>query len=152
LRILYGLVAAGVLERGGSAKTGARKVEQEYELEEIVDFYNRNFGSVHSYLEEKLGDKAADFADKTVRQVAELFPQLFEGIELGSAGRVDFDQILANLGDKPHEQKKAVLVEGLNELTYGLLLEIGHQFGQEEQERLTTNILNQGPPPGTMGA
>ncbi len=152
LRILYGLVAAGVLEQGGSAKTGARKVEQEYELEEIVDFYNRNFGSVYSYLQEKLGDKAGEFADTTVGQVSEFFPQLFEGIELGSAGRVDFDQILANLGDKSHEQKKTVLVEGLNELTYGLLLEIGHKFGQEEQESLTTNILNQGPPPGTMGA
>jgi hypothetical protein len=140
------------LERGGSAKKGARKVEQEYELEEIVDFYNRNFGSVYSYLQEKLGDKAGEFADTTVAQVSELFPQLFEGIELGSAGRVDFDQILANLGDKLHEQKKAVLVEGLNELTYGLLLEIGHKFGQEEQERLTTSLLSQGPPPGTMGA
>ena len=57
-----------------------------------------------------------------------------------------------NLGDKSHEQKKIMLVEGLNELTYGLLLEIGHELGQEEQERLTTDILNQGPPPGTMGA
>ncbi len=74
-------------------------------------------------------------------QVAELFPQLFEGIELGRAGRVDFDQILANLGDKSHENKKIVLVDGLNELTYGLLDEIGHKFGQQEQERVTTEHL-----------
>jgi hypothetical protein len=75
---------------------------------------------------------------------------LLESIELGTAGRVDFDQILANLGDKSHESKKAVLVEGLNELIYGLLLEIGQQFGKREQERVSTSILSQGPPPSIL--
>jgi hypothetical protein len=150
LRILYGLVAAGVLERGGVEESQSRQVEMEYELEEIVDFYNRNFGEVYAYLKQKLGEGAGEFADGTVARVAELFPVLFEGIELGTAGRVDFDQILANLGDKVHESKKAVLVEGLNELIYGLLLEIGHKFGKREQERVSTSILSQGPPPGTL--
>jgi hypothetical protein len=150
LRILCGLVAAGVLERGGVEESQSRQVEMEYELEEIVDFYNRNFGAVCSYLKQKLGEEASEFADGTVARVAELFPVLFESIELGTAGRVDFDQILANLGDKSHESKKAVLAEGLNELTYGLLLEIGHQFGKREQERVSTSILSQGPPPGTL--
>lgn len=150
LRILYGMVAAGVLVRGAT-ESPSRLVEMEYELEEIVDYYNRNFGAVCAYLQRKLGEQASEFADNTVAQVAELFPVLFESIELGTAGRVDFDQILANLGDKSHEQKKAVLVEGLNELTYGLLLEIGHRFGKKEQERVATSILSQGPPPGTFG-
>lgn len=150
LRILYGLVAAGVLVRG-AMEGQAAVVEMEYELEEIVDYYNRNYGAVYSFLQQKMGDKASEFADGTVAQVSQLFPALFEGIELGTAGRVDFDQILANLGDKSHEQRKAVLVEGLNELTYGLLLEIGHKFGKEEQERVATSILSQGPPPGTLG-
>jgi hypothetical protein len=151
LRILYGLIAAGVLERGGVEEADSHKVEMEYELEEIVDYYNRNFGAVYAYLKEKMGDRASEFADNTVARVSELFPVLFESIELGSAGRVDFDQILANLGDKTHESKKAVLVEGLNELTYGLLLEIGHHFGKREQERVSSSILSQGPPPGTLG-
>jgi hypothetical protein len=148
LRILYGLVAAGALERGGVEESQFRQVELEYELEEIVDFYNRNVGAVYAYLRQKLGDKAGEFADGTMTRVAELFPVLFEGIELRSAGRVDFDQILANLGDKSHESKKAILVEGLNELIYGLLLEIGNRFGKQEQETVSTSILSQGPPPG----
>jgi hypothetical protein len=150
LRILYGLVAAGILERGGVEEAHSHQVEMEYELEEIVDYYNRNFGAVYAYLKEKMGDRAGEFADRTVSRVAEIFPVLFESIELGSAGRVDFDQILANLGDRSHESKKAVLVDGLNELTYGLLLEIGHQFGKREQERVSSSILSQGPPPGTL--
>jgi hypothetical protein len=148
LRILYGLVAAGVLERGGVEESQSRQVELEYELEEIVDFYNRNVGAVYAYLKQKLGDKAGEFADGTMARVSELFPVLFEGIELGTAGRVDFDQILANLGDKSHESKKAILVEGLNELIYGLLLEIGNRFGKQEQETVLTSISSQGPPPG----
>ena len=150
LRILYGLVAAGVLERGAEEKQ-SRLVEMEYELEEIVEFYNRNFGAVYVFLREKIGDQVGEFADRTVAKVAQLFPTLFERIELGSAGRVDFDQVLANLGDKPHEANKAVLVDGLNELTYGLLLEIGNEFGKEEQERVASSILSQGRP-GAIGA
>ena len=43
-----------------------------------------------------LDDQVVEFADRTVTNVSQLFPTLFEGIELGSAGRVDFDQILAD--------------------------------------------------------
>ena len=150
LRILYGLVASGVLERGAEG-TRSRLVEMEYELEEIVDYYNRNFGAVYQFLHQKLGDEAGTLADKTVAEVAQLFPVLYQRIELGSAGRVDFEQILANLGDKSHEARKTVLVEGLNELTYALLLEIGHRFGKEEQETVATSILSQPQPDSIRG-
>ncbi len=150
LRILYGLVASGVLERG-SEGTGSGLVEMEYELEEIVEYYNRNFGAVYNFLQQKLADKAGELADKTVTEVAQLFPVLFQRIELGSAGRVDFDQILANLGDKSHEARKTVLVEGLNELTYALLLEIGHRFGKADQEIVAASILSQPQPDSIKG-
>ena len=70
---------------------------------------------------------------------------------MGSAGRVDFDQILANLGDKSHEARKTVLAEGLNELTYALLLEIGRKFGKEEQESVASSILSQPQPDSIKG-
>ena len=142
MRILYGLVAVGVLERGGDAVEGGKKqlVEQEYELEEIVEHYNRNFGTVASYLHGRMGERAGELADRIVAHVSEQHSLLFEGIDLSSASRVDFDQLLANLGDRPHETKKSTLVDGLNELTYGLLLEIGRQFGKDEQEKISAMI------------
>jgi hypothetical protein len=146
LRILFGLLSAGVLERGG-AQGDQAGLELEYELEEVVDHYNRNFESVCRFLSVKLEDEAAiEFSNRVMREVAKQFPMLFDGVELGTAGRVDFDQLLQNLGDKPHEAKKAVLVDGLNELTYGLLLEIGHKFGKGEQEAVATSILSQAQP------
>jgi hypothetical protein len=85
------------------------------------------------------------FADQAVAQVSTSFQPLFEGIDLSSAGRVDFEQLLANLGDKPHDTKKTMLVEGLNELTNTLLLEIGRQFGKEEHQKVSARILSQSP-------
>jgi hypothetical protein len=147
LRILFGLLAAGVLERGGSGDIEKRGIELEYELQEVVDHYNRNFELVCSFLRGKLtDDKAVAFTEGVMGEVTKQFPLLFEGVELGTAGRVDFDQLLQNLGDKPHEAKKAVLVDGLNELTYALLLQIGRDFGKEEQESVATSILSQAQP------
>lgn len=115
-------------------------MEQEYELEEIVEHYNRNFETLSTFLNEKLGDEAGEFADRIVAEVSKQCTPLFEGIDLSSAARVDFDQLLANLGDRPHDMKRTVLVDGLNELTYGLLLGIGREFGKEEQERISATI------------
>ena len=144
LRILFALLAGGVLERGGNEESPKRGIELEYELQEIVEHYNRNFERVCTFLIEKLeDDEAVKFAEGVMNEVTKQFPLLFEGVELGTAGRVDFDQLLQNLGDKPHEAKKAVLVDGLNELTYGLLLEIGRSFGKSEQESVATSILSQ---------
>lgn len=147
LRILFGLVAAGVLERGGVGASGKYGLELEYELQEVVEHHNRSFESVCRFLQQKLeDDDALAFSEQVVAEVAKQFPMLFEGVELGTAGRVDFDQLLQNLGDKPHEAKKAVLVDGLNELTYALLLEIGRRFGKGEQEVVATQILSQAQP------
>lgn len=147
LRILFGLVAAGALERGGTDEAEKRGIELEYELEEVVDHYNRNFESVCRFLEERLDpDQALAFTEEVMGEVSKQFPLLFEGIELGTAGRVDFDQLLQNLGDRPHEAKKAILVDGMNELTYGLLLEIGRRLGKAEQESVATSILSQAQP------
>jgi len=102
---------------------------------------------VCGFLRKKIeDDNAIEFTDRVMEDVAKQFPLLFEGIDLGSAGRVDFDQLLQNLGDKPYEAKKAVLVDGLNELVYGLLLEIGREFGKNEQEVVATSILSQAQP------
>jgi hypothetical protein len=145
LRIMFGLLSAGVLDRGGSdSERGG--LELEYELQEVVEHYNRSFEAVGAFLRGKVeDDEALSFTEEVMTDVAKQFPLLFEGVELGTAGRVDFDQLLQNLGDKPHEAKKAVLVDGLNELTYALLLQIGHRFGKADQEVVATTILSHSP-------
>jgi len=145
LRILFGLVSVGVLERGGGPERDLSRIEreQEYELEEIVDHYQRSFTAVYGFLEERLGEHADVVADRVVEEVSKQFPALFEGINLsGGVGRVDFDQLLANLGKGSQEEKRSALVNGLNELTYALLLTIGQKFGREDQDRVASQILS----------
>jgi hypothetical protein len=151
LRILFALLSGGVLERGGSEDAEKRGIELEYELQEVVEHYNGNFERVCAFLREKIeDDETILFTDRVMEEVSKQFPLLFESVELGTAGRVDFDQLLQNLGDKPHEAKKAVLVDGLNELIYGLLLQIGREYGKDEQETVATSILSQ-TQPGVAG-
>lgn len=148
LRILFALASVAVLERGPAGDRDQARLEREheYELEEIVDHYNRSFGAVYSFLEERLGEDADTFADRVVADIAEQFPVLFEGINLSGGGRVDFDQLLANLRDRPQEEKRMTLVNGLNELTYALLLTVGQKFGREDQDRIASQILSHSRP------
>jgi hypothetical protein len=142
LRILFALLSVGVLERG-AAPGGVdrrREVEEQYELEEIVDQYNRGFGNVYAFVEGRLGERAHDFADAAVSVAAQSFPRLFEGIDLRGGGRVDFDQILANLSPEPSSARRPLLIDGLNELAYALLLKVGETFGREAQDRMASRI------------
>ena len=59
LRILFGILAAGVVERGGAQESEKRGIELEYELQEVVEHYNRNFERVCNYLSRKLEGEAA---------------------------------------------------------------------------------------------
>ena len=154
LRILFALLSVGVIDRGAGVERHAParvNVEHVYELEEIVDHYNRNFSLVLVYLQQKLGEEAEAFADRTVAEVSRQFPLLFDSINLSGGGRVDFDQLLANLGEQPQEARKATLVDGLNELTYALLLGIGQRFGRQEQEQVSSMILSQASPGASKG-
>ena len=86
---------------------------------EIGNVQNLPKHRVCHYLSRKLeGEAALEFSSGVMADVTTQFPLLFESVELGTAGRVDFDQLLQNLGDKPPEAKRAVLGDGLNELTY----------------------------------
>ena len=63
LRILFGLLAAGVVERGGTHESEKRGIELEYELQEVVEHYNGNFERVCNYLSRKLeGEAALEFS------------------------------------------------------------------------------------------
>ncbi|MGH9336375.1 MAG: DUF4388 domain-containing protein, partial [Vicinamibacteria bacterium] len=59
LRILFALLSAGVLDRGGAAESERLGIELEYELQEIVDHYNRSFEAVCASIRVKVDDDDA---------------------------------------------------------------------------------------------
>ncbi len=74
LRILFGLLSAGVLERGGPVESERHGIELEYELQEIVEHYNRSFEAVCASLRAKVDDdEATTFTDQVLGEVRNSF-------------------------------------------------------------------------------
>lgn len=137
-RILWALQILGVIRWGlaGEADTAgevAREVQKELDLEEIVEKFNQMFGRIYSFLRGRLGEGVNEFMDAALEQVSRQYGTLFGGIDLKDYGRADYDQMLANVADLPADQRKRLMVAGLNELVFVIQLAVRTRFrGQEE--------------------
>ena len=146
-RILWALLVLGVLRKGqaGEAQVGQAVAERERELalEEIVEKYNQMFGRVYGFLKGRLGDEVNGFFDEALDDVSRQYGALFVGVDLKSYGRADFDQMLANVADLPAEQRRKLMVAGLNELTFVIQLAVRKRRGAEE-EAVVSGLIKDG--------
>jgi hypothetical protein len=75
--------------------------------------------------------------------VSRQYGALFGGIDLKDYGRADYDQMLANVADLPADQRKRLMVAGLNELVFVIQLAVRTRFrGQEEA--VISGIIKEG--------
>jgi uncharacterized protein DUF4388 len=146
-RILWGLLVVGILVRRGqadaAAEEGARELERELDLEGIVEKFNQMFGRIYTFLQGRLGREVDDFMDAVLEDVSRQYGSLFGGVDLKQYGRADFEQMLANVADLPPEQRKSLMVSGLNELVFVIQLSVRTRFGKEE-EAVVSGIIKEG--------
>jgi hypothetical protein len=146
-RILWGLLVLGVLVRRGQAdpvaEEGARAREREWDLEGIVEKFNQMFGRIYTFLQGRLGREVDGFMDAVLDDVSRQYGALFGGVDLKQYGRADFEQMLANVADLPPEQRKSLMVAGLNELVFVIQLSVRTRFGKEE-EAVVSGIIKEG--------
>jgi hypothetical protein len=147
-RILWALQILGVIRWGlaGEADTAgevAREIQRELDLEEIVEKFNQMFGRIYVFLRGRLGDDVEDFMDTALEQVSRQYGTLFAGVDLKDYGRADYDQMLANVADLPADQRKRLMVAGLNELVFVLQLAVRTRLGGEE-EAVISGIIKDG--------
>jgi hypothetical protein len=146
-RILWGLQVLGVVVRRGqkdsAAEEGARARERELDLEEIVEKFNQMFGRIYTFLQGRLGREVDAFMDTVLDDVSRQYGSLFAGVDLKQYGRADFEQMLANIADLPPEQRKSLMVAGLNELVFVIQLSVRTRFGKEE-EAVVSGIIKEG--------
>jgi hypothetical protein len=146
-RILWGLLVLGVLARRGQtdpvAEEGARAREREWDLEGIVEKFNQMFGRIYTFLQGRLGREVDGFMDAVLDDVSRQYGALFGGVDLKQYGRADFEQMLANVADLPPEQRKSLMVAGLNELVFVIQLSVRTRFGKEE-EAVVSGIIKEG--------
>ena len=146
-RILWGLQVLGAVVRRGqkdaSAEEGVRARERELDLEGIVEKFNQMFGRIFTFLQGRLGRQVDGFMEAVLDDVSRQYGSLFAGVDLRQYGRADFEQMLANVADLPPEQRKSLIVAGLNELVLVIQLSVRTRRGKEE-EAVVSGIIKEG--------
>jgi hypothetical protein len=145
-RILWALMVVGAIRRGGAgeiANDDHVRRQGELDLEEIVEKFNQMFGRIYAFLQGRHGAEVDRFMDKSLEEISRQFGTLFGGVDLKSYGRADFEQMLANVADLPADQRRALMIAGLNELVFVLQLGVRTNYGQQE-EAVVSGIIKEG--------
>jgi len=147
-RILWAFKVLGVIRRSGAedvAAVGTNALEQqrELDLEEIVEKFNQMFGRIYHFLRGRLGDGVDGFMEACMEEVSRQYGALFDGVDLKTYGRADYEQMLANVADLPPEQRKSLMVAALNELVFVIQLAVRTRRGAQE-EAVISGIIKDG--------
>jgi uncharacterized protein DUF4388 len=147
-RVLWALEVLGVVKRAQGAEAqaagdGAREHQRILDLEGIVETFNSMFGRIYGFLQGRIGGGVDEFMDTALDEVGRQYGALFEGVDLKQYGRADYEQMLANIADLPADQRKAIMVSGLNELVYVMQLQVRTRYGKQE-EAVVSGLIKEG--------
>jgi hypothetical protein len=136
-RLLWAMMVLGVLRRGQPGEAAAREEdvaqrEEELDLESIVERFNQMLNRIHSFLQGRVGQDVDAFMDEAQARVAGQFEALFYGVDIKQYGRADYDQLLANVADLPPDERRRLMLEGLNELVTAIQLGVRERLGTQE--------------------
>jgi len=136
-RLLWAMMVLGVLRRGQPGEEAAREEhvaqrEQEQDLESIVERFNQMLNRIHSFLQGRIGSDVDVFMDEAQARTAGQYEALFYGVDLKQYGRADYDQLLANVADLPPEERRRLMLAGLNELVASIQLGVRERLGAQE--------------------
>ena len=137
-RLLWAMMVLGVVRRGKPGEAAARaedasQRQQELDLESIVERFNQMMNRIHSFLQGRIGNDVDAFMDEALARIAGQYELLFYGIDLKKQyGRADYDQLLANVADLPPEERRRLMLAGLNELVTSIQLGVRERLGTQE--------------------
>jgi hypothetical protein len=137
-RVLWALTVLGVVKKGAPGESAARedgiaRREQELDLESIVERFNQMLNRIYQFLTGRLGGDGADaFMDEALVRIAGQYELLFYGVDLKQYGRADYDQMLANVADLPPDERRRLMLAGLNELVTSIQLGVRQALGAQE--------------------
>jgi len=137
-RVLWALMVLGVLKKGAPGESAAREEgiarrEQELDLESIVERFNQMLNRIYQFLTGRLGGDGADaFMEEALVRIAGQYELLFYGVDLKQYGRADYDQMLANVADLPPDERRRLMLAGLNELVASIQLGVRQALGAQE--------------------
>jgi hypothetical protein len=132
-RTVWALMTVNLIAEteGDTVSEQRAAAEAEYELEDVVERYNRMYEAIFAVVFQRIGDHIYDFMDRVVVHLsAETMPYL-SGMNLVNDARLDFDQLLNNVIASGSGDHPAVIHKILNELLHSWIYEIKSEFGPE---------------------
>jgi hypothetical protein len=138
-RTVWALLTVNLVAEAETSSVSEQRAaeETEYELEAIVERYNRVFEAIFSIVFQRIGDHIYDFMDRVVvRMSPETLPYL-SGMNLVNDARLDFDQLLNNVIASGTPDSPATMRKLLQELRDAWISEIGKEFGAEMEREVS---------------
>jgi hypothetical protein len=146
-RILWALMVVGAIKKhqelGERADQHMAEQDRNLDLEEVVEKFNQMFSRIYTFLQGRHGAEVDKFMDKSLDELSRQYGTLVGGVDLKNYGRADFEQMLANVADLPAEQRRNLMIAGLNELVFIIQLGVRVQYGPQE-EAVVTGIIKEG--------
>jgi hypothetical protein len=136
--LVLGLIRPVQADDAAAAGQGVRQREQELDLEHVVEQFNQMFSRIYTFLKGRMGEGADGFMARALDEVSRQYGVMFDGVDLRSYGRADYETMLANVADLPAEQRRSLMVSGLNELVF-----VMPERGKEE-EAVVSGIIKDG--------
>jgi hypothetical protein len=139
-RVLWALMVLGVVRKGqpgeaaGRAEEAAAR-EEELDLEGVVERFNQMLSRIYVFLQGRVGGEVDAFMEEALGRTAGQYGSLFYGVDLKQYGRADYDQLLSNVADLPPDERRRLMLAGLNELVAAIQLGLGHNQGSLSQAR-----------------
>jgi hypothetical protein len=87
---------------------------------------------IYSFLQGRVGEGVDAFMDEALERIAGQYELLFYGVDLKQYGRADYDQLLANVADLPPDERRRLMLAGLNELVASIQLGVRQRLGAQE--------------------
>jgi len=136
-----------VVRRGQPGEEAARaeqiaQSEQELDLEGVVEHFNQMLSRIYSFLRGRVGDGVDDFMEEALARIAGQYESLFFGVDLKQYGRADYDQLLGNVADLPPDDRRRLMLAGLNELVASIQLGVRERHGAQE-EAVVSGIIKE---------
>ena len=141
-RILWALLLVGAIAPMDDAAEDERDrgTGEDYALAELVEEYAGVFTAIHGFVSERLGDLVDHFMDRVIELVVEQHPDALREVSLRNQGRVDYEQLLANLRALTFEARRDAATRALRELLVTLLDFTVKELGPDEGQLLITEL------------
>ena len=134
LKVLYALLSTGILKVKGKK---VRTLDQDFvpvdTIYSVLDSFNQMYEHIFKYMVREVGPIAENVLEKYLGTLRDGRKDVFGGVKLQKDGTLDVTVIERNLNKFPEEQRRGLLVDGLNELLYAELLAIKRTLGAEHE-------------------